>query len=60
MPTTTNTVKVTPTTNTSVSTYTNTTLPQTGDASDYAIFALIGVSVVIAVFAYNTARNYNI
>ena len=38
----------------------NTTLPQTGDASDYAVFALIGIAVVIAVFAFKKARDYNI
>lgn len=48
------------TTNTAGSTYTNTNLPQTGDASDYAIFLLIVVSVVIAVYAYKKVRDYNI
>lgn len=47
------------TTNTAVSTYTNTNLPQTGDASDYAIFLLIVVSVAIAIFAYKKVRDYN-
>ena len=42
------------------STYQNTTLPQTGDASDYAIFAVIAVSAVVAVYAYRKVRNYNI
>lgn len=52
---------VTPTTNTTGSTYQNTTsLPQTGDASDYAIFLLIAVSIVIAVYAYKKVREYNI
>ena len=59
--TTTNVVApTTNTTNTAVSTYTNTNLPQTGDASDYAIFLLIVVSVVIAIFAYKKVRDYNI
>ena len=58
--TTTNTV-----TNTAGSTYTNATqntntLPQTGDASDYAIFLLIAISIVIAVYAYKKVRDYNI
>lgn len=48
------------TTNTTASTYTNTNLPQTGDASDYAIFLLIVVSVVVAIFAYKKVRDYNI
>lgn len=48
------------TTNTTGSTYQNTALPQTGDASDYAIFALIVVAVVIAVYAYRRVRDYNI
>ena len=55
---------VTPTTNTATnttgSTYENTTLPQTGDASDYAIFAVIGLCIIIAVVAFKKARNYNI
>ena len=59
-PTNTTTVVPTTTTNTETSTYQNTTLPQTGDASDYAIFALIGLCVVVAVVAYRKARNYNI
>lgn len=54
-----------PITNTAGSTYTNTTgntntLPQTGDASDYAIFLLIAISIVIAVYAYKKVRDYNI
>ena len=57
--TTTNTV-VNTVTNTTVSTYQNTTLPQTGDASDYAIFAVIALTVVIAVVAYKKVRDYNI
>ena len=48
----------TPTVNT-ISNYEN-TLPQTGDASDYAVFALIGVSAVVAIFAFKKARDYNI
>lgn len=51
---------VTPTTNTTGSTYENTTLPQTGDASDYAIFMLILVAAVIAVYAYKKVREYNV
>lgn len=58
----TNTTTIAPTTptNTTSSTYTNTNLPQTGDASDYAIFLLIVVSVVVAIFAYKKVRDYNI
>ena len=55
--TTENTVKAA---NITGSTYQNTTLPQTGDASDYAIFAVIAVSAVVAVYAYRKVRNYNI
>lgn len=61
--TTTNTTTniVTPaTTNTTTSNYQNTTLPQTGDASDYAIFLLIAVAIIVAVYAYKKVRDYNI
>ena len=59
VPTTNTTTPVT--TNTTVSTYQDTSsLPQTGDASDYAIFALIAVSIVVAVYAYKKVRDYNI
>lgn len=52
---------VTPATNTTGSTYQNTTtLPQTGDASDYAIFMLIVVAAVVAVYAYKKVREYNV
>lgn len=52
---------VTPTTNTQQSTYQNTSsLPQTGDASDYAIFMLIAVAIVVAIYAYKKVREYNI
>lgn len=52
---------VTPTTNTTGSTYQNTTtLPQTGDASDYAIFMLIVVAVVVAIYAYRKVKEYNV
>ncbi len=52
---------ITPTTNTTGSTYeNNTTLPQTGDASDYAIFMIIVVAVVIAIYAYRKVKEYNI
>ncbi len=65
------TVNVTPNTNTQQktnttpvntqgSTYQNNNLPQTGDASDYAIFLFIAVCAVVAVFAYRKYRNYNI
>lgn len=47
-------------TNITTSNYTNTNLPQTGDASDYAIFLLIVVSIIIAIFAYKKVRDYNI
>lgn len=36
----------------------NTKLPQTGDASDYAIFMLIIVAILVAVYAYKKARDY--
>ena len=49
-----------PTTNTTGSTYQNTALPQTGDASDYAIFMLILVAAVVAVYAYKKVKEYNI
>lgn len=52
---------IAPTTNTTGSTYqNNTTLPQTGDASDYAIFLVITVSILIAIYAYKKVREYNI
>lgn len=52
---------ITPTTNTTGSTYQNTeSLPQTGDASDYAIFLLIVVAIVVAVYAYRKVKEYNI
>ncbi len=47
-------------TNTQGSTYQNTALPQTGDASDYAIFMLIVVAIVVAIYAYKKVREYNI
>ena len=43
-----------------VSQYGNTDLPQTGDASDYAVFMLIVVSLIVAVIAYKKVRDYNI
>jgi len=49
-----------PSGNTTGSNYQNSTLPQTGDASDYAIFTLIVVAVIIAVYAYRKVRDYNI
>ena len=67
--TTTNTVKptntVTPTNtvataNTAGSTYQNTNLPQTGDASDYAIFTIIALSIVVAIYGYRKYVHYNI
>lgn len=52
---------VAPTTNTTGSTYQNTeSLPQTGDASDYAIFLLIVVAIVVAIYAYRKVKEYNI
>lgn len=55
------TTPITPTTNTTGSTYQNTTtLPQTGDASDYAIFMVIAVAVIVAIYAYKKVREYNI
>lgn len=59
--TTTTTNIVTPaTTNITTSNYQNTTLPQTGDASDYAIFLLIAVVIIVAIYAYKKVREYNI
>lgn len=59
--TTTNTTTVN-TTNTTVNTITNTNqnLPQTGDASDYVIFAFIAVTAVVAIYAYRKVKKYNI
>lgn len=51
---------IAPTTNTTGSIYQNTALPQTGDASDYAIFMLIVVAAIVAVYAYKKVRDYNI
>lgn len=34
-------------------------LPQTGDASDYAIFLLIGLFAVISIYAYRKVKDYN-
>lgn len=52
---------VAPITNTTGSTYQNTTtLPQTGDASDYAIFMIIIVAVIVAIYAYRKVKEYNI
>ena len=59
-PTTNVVAPTTNTTNTTVSTYENTTLPQTGDASDYAIFMVILVSAIVAIYAYKKVREYNI
>jgi len=51
----------TQTTNTTGSNYQNTTaLPQTGDASDYAVFLLIVVAVIVAIYAYRKVKEYNI
>lgn len=48
-------------TNTASSNYTNTSnLPQTGDASDYVIFAVIGVAIISAIYAFKKVRDYNI
>lgn len=50
----------TPTTSTDTKTETQETkLPQTGDASDYAIFALVAVCMVVAIVAYKKVREYN-
>lgn len=35
-------------------------LPQTGDASDYAIFALIGLCAVVSVVAFVKTKKYNL
>ncbi|MBP3255783.1 MAG: InlB B-repeat-containing protein [Clostridia bacterium] len=53
-PTPTPTPAATPTTNQDSS------LPQTGDASDYAIFALIGLCAVVSVVAFVKAKKYNL
>lgn len=37
----------------------NTTLPQTGVASDTTLFIFIGVCIVSAVYAYIKIKNYN-
>lgn len=34
-------------------------LPQTGDASDYAIFLLIGLFAVVSIYAYKKVKDYN-
>ena len=61
VPTTNTVTPTTNTTNTTVSTYQNTTtLPQTGDASDYAIFMLIVVAIVVAIYAYRKVKEYNV
>ena len=58
---TTNTNQVVPTANQVADTNQNeSNLPQTGDASDYAIFMLIIVSVVVAIYAYRKVKEYNI
>ena len=49
----------TPTQTTETKTTTETKLPQTGDASDYVIFALVAVCIVVAVVAYKKVRDYN-
>lgn len=61
-----NTVKGNTTTNTTantttntVSNYQNSNLPQTGDASDYALFLIIAVGIVVAIFAYRKIKYYN-
>ncbi len=57
----TNPTQVAPTTNQVTDTNQNeSNLPQTGDASDYAIFMLIIVSIVVAVYAYRKVKEYNI
>ena len=51
----------TPTTTTTPTptTTTETNLPQTGDASDYLIFAIVAVCIVVAIVAYKKVREYN-
>lgn len=51
---------IAPTTNTAGSNYEDSKLPQTGDASDYAIFILILISTIVAIYAYRKVREYNI
>lgn len=47
--------------NTTSSNYTNSgNLPQTGDASDYIIFAVIGVAIIFAVYTFRRVKDYNI
>lgn len=65
-----NTVSTTPVPTTPVPTTTlpvanntiaqNTTLPQTGDASDYAIFFIIIVAAIMAIFAFKKVKDYRI
>lgn len=52
-----NTTPVTPVNNL-VSNYQNTTLPQTGDASDYAILFVVVVAAIIAVYAFRRSKDY--
>lgn len=55
-----NSVNTLNTTNTSKSVYNNTTaLPKTG-SNDYAVFAIIGICAISAVYAYKKIRDYNI
>ena len=49
---------VTPTSSSNYGTDSN--LPKTGDASDYAIFLFIAVCAVVAIYAFRKYRNYNI
>ena len=49
----------TPTT-TPAKTTDDSSLPQTGDASDYAIFALIGVCAVVSIVAFVKTKKYNL
>lgn len=50
----------TPTPTPKASTTDDSSLPQTGDASDYAIFALIGLSAVISIVAFAKTKKINL
>ncbi|MCI8346024.1 MAG: LPXTG cell wall anchor domain-containing protein [Clostridia bacterium] len=48
------------TTNTTPTTNEGSNLPKTGDASDYIIFLIIAVSVVVAIYAFRKYKYFNI
>ena len=53
------TSSVVPTVNTNT-TSGDDSLPQTGDAEDYLVFALIGISAIVATVAFVKAKKYNL